>query len=64
MMFGKQYIFETIEKAKEFIVNINTDEIIPSFQKYEAEIEYSNGDIIKVTYHNQNDMLIFLSSFI
>jgi hypothetical protein len=64
MMFGKQYIFETIEKAKEFIVNINTDEIILSFQKYEAEIEYSNGDIIKVIYHNQNDMLIFLSSFI
>ncbi|GHV78168.1 hypothetical protein AGMMS49942_29890 [Spirochaetia bacterium] len=64
MMFGKQYIFDTIEKAKEFIVSVDIDGISPRFSQYEAEIEYSNGDIIKVAYHNQNDMLSFLSSFI
>lgn len=64
MMYGKQYIFDSIEKAKEFIVNINVNDISPEFNKYEAEIQYSNGDIIKVEYHNQSDMLGFLSSFI
>jgi hypothetical protein len=62
VMFGKEYIFDTIEEAKEFIVNTNTNEILPSFREYEAEIEYSNGDMIKITYHNQSDMLSFLSS--
>ncbi|MDR2784157.1 MAG: hypothetical protein LBB48_10040 [Treponema sp.] len=64
MMYGKQYIFDSIEKAKEFIVNININDISPEFNKYEAEIQYSNGDIVKVEYRNQNDMLGFLSSFI
>ena len=64
MMYGKQYIFDSIEKAKKFIVNINVDDISPEFNKYEAEIQYSNGDIIKVEYHNQSDMLGFLSNFI
>ena len=64
MMYGKQYSFETIEKAKEFILNANTNNIIPEFDRYEAEIQYSNGDIIKVEYHNQNDLLGFLSNYI
>ena len=64
MMFGKQYIFDTIEKAKEFIVNVDMKNISTEFRQYEAEIEYSNGDIIKVSYHDQNEMLSFLSSFI
>jgi hypothetical protein len=64
MMYGKQYIFDSIEKAKEFIVNVNINDISPEFNKYEAEIQYSNGDIIRVEYRNQNDMLGFLSSFI
>jgi hypothetical protein len=64
MMYGKQYIFDSIEKAKEFIVNANINDISPEFNKYEAEIQYSNGDIIKVEYHNQSDILGFLSSFI
>jgi hypothetical protein len=64
MMYGKQYIFDSVEKAKEFIVNVNIRDISPEFNKYEAEIRYSNGDIIRVEYHNQNDMLGFLSSFI
>jgi hypothetical protein len=64
MMYGKQYSFDTIEKAKEYIVNINVNDISPEFNRYEAEIQYSNGDIIKVEYHNQNDMLKFLSGFI
>ena len=64
MMFGKQYIFNTIEKAKEFIINSNLDDISPEFCKYEAEIEYSNGDIIRISYQNKNDILSFLSSFI
>jgi hypothetical protein len=64
MMYGKQYTFDTVEKAKEFIVNANASDISPEFNRYEAEIQYSNGDIIKVEYHNQSDMLGFLSSFI
>ena len=64
MMYGKQYIFDSVEKAKEFIVNIDINNIAPKFNKYEAEIQYSNGDVIKVEYHNQSDMLVFLSSFI
>jgi len=64
MMYGKLYSFDTVEKAKDFIVNINTNDISPEFNRYEAEIEYSNGDIIKIEYHTQNDMLTFLSSFI
>jgi hypothetical protein len=64
MMYGKQYIFDSIERAKEFILNVNINDMSPEFNKYEAEIQYSNGDIIKVEYHNQNDMLGFLSSFI
>jgi hypothetical protein len=63
MMYGKQYIFDSVEKAKEFIVNVNINDISPEFNKYEAEIQYSNGDIIRVEYRNQNDMLGFLSSF-
>jgi len=64
MMYGKQYTFNTIEKAKEFIVNFDVNNISPEFIKYEAELQYSNEDIIKVEYHNQNDLLGFLSSFI
>jgi hypothetical protein len=64
MMYGKHYSFDTIEKAKEFIVNTSTNDISPEFNKYEAEIQYSNGDIIKVEYHNKNDLLGFLTSFI
>ncbi|MCL1813450.1 MAG: hypothetical protein FWG29_08015 [Treponema sp.] len=64
MMYGKQYIFDSIEKAKEFIIKINVNDILPEFNKYEAEIQYSNGDIIKVEYHDQSDMLGFLSNFI
>lgn len=64
MMYGKQYSFNTIEKAKEFIVNFNVNNKSPEFIKYEAELQYSNGDIIKVEYHNQGDLLGFLSSFI
>jgi hypothetical protein len=64
MMFGKQYVFSTIEKAKEFIVNVDMKDISTEFLQYEAEIEYSNGDKIRVSYHNQTEMLSFLSSFI
>jgi hypothetical protein len=64
IMFGKEYVFNTIEKAREFIVNVKIDEISPHFCEYEAEIEYSNSDMIKIRYHNQNDMLNFLSSYI
>jgi hypothetical protein len=64
MMYGKQYVFDSIEEAKGFIVNVNVDDISPEFNKYEAEIQYSNGDIIRVEYRNQSDMLGFLSSFI
>jgi hypothetical protein len=64
MMYGKQYIFDSIEMAKEFIVNVNVNNISPEFNKYEAEIQYSNGDIIRIEYRNQNDILGFLSSFI
>jgi hypothetical protein len=64
MMYGKEYVFDTIEKAKEFIVSVNLENISPEFCQYEAEIEYSNGDIIKISYHNQTDILNFLSSFI
>jgi hypothetical protein len=63
-MFGKQYMFDTIEKAKEFIINTNVKKISPEFCQYIAEIEYSNGDMIKVSYHNQDDMLCFLSTFV
>jgi hypothetical protein len=63
-MYGKQYVFDSIEEAKGFIVNVNVDDISPEFNKYEAEIQYSNGDIIRVEYRNQSDMLVFLSSFI
>lgn len=64
IMYGKQFNFDTVEKAREFIVNTNINSITPEFNKYETEIQYTNGDIIKVEYHNQNDMLLFLSSFI
>jgi len=64
MMFGKQYIFDNVEKAKEFILNVDFKNISPEFCQYEAEIEYSNGDIIKISYHNQIDILNFLSSFV
>jgi hypothetical protein len=64
MMYGKQYIFESVGKAKEFIVNVNQNDITPEFSSYEAHIQYSNGDIIRVEYHNSSDMLNFLSSFI
>jgi hypothetical protein len=64
VMYGKQYNFKTIQKAKAFIVNIDTNNISPKFDRYEAEIQYSNGDIVKAEYRDQNDMLIFLSNFI
>jgi hypothetical protein len=64
VMFGKHYIFDTVEKAKEFILNVNLENISPEFCQYEAEIEYSNGDTIRISYHNQIDILNFLSSFI
>jgi hypothetical protein len=64
MMYGKQYEFNSIEEAKEFIVNINIDGITPGFCRYEAEIEYSNDDKIKVEYHNQRDLLSFLTNYI
>jgi hypothetical protein len=63
-MFGKQFTFDTIEKAKSFILETNVNEIEPEFRDYEAEVEYNNGDIIKATYHNQNDMLQFLSMYV
>jgi hypothetical protein len=64
MMYGKRYVFDSIEGAKEFIVNADVNDISPEFSKYEAELRYSNGDIIRIEYRSQNDMLGFLSSFI
>jgi hypothetical protein len=43
--------FESVEKAKEFIVNVNPNDISPEFSTYEAEVQYSNGDVIRVEYH-------------
>jgi hypothetical protein len=64
VMFGKHYVFDNIENAKDFILSVNLDNISPEFCQYEAEIEYSNGDTIKISYHNQTDILNFLSSFV
>jgi len=64
VMYGKQYSFNSVEKAKEFIISVNLNDVSPEFDRYEAEIHYSNGDVIKVEYHNQIDLLRFLSSFI
>jgi hypothetical protein len=64
VMYGKQYAFTSIEKVREFILTMNVDDIVPKFRQYEVEIEYSNGDLIKGTYHNQTDMLSFLSNFV
>ena len=64
LMFGRQYVFDTAEGAKEFILDADLEGVSPEFCQYEAEIEYSNGDMIKVSYHNQSDILNFLSNFV
>lgn len=63
-MYGKMFSFQNVSTAKDFIVHFETISIIPEFHKFEAEIEYSNSDIIKVSYQNKEHLLTFLSNFI
>jgi hypothetical protein len=62
--YGKQFDFKSLKKAKEFIVSFSPESIKPEFEKYETEVEYSNGDIIKASYQNKQDILEFLTQFI
>jgi hypothetical protein len=63
-LFGKQYMFKSIKEAKKFVINIELDKIKPEFDRYEAEIDYSNGDVIKLAFHEQEELLSFLSGVI
>jgi hypothetical protein len=63
-MYGKKFNFTTITSAKDFIISFNPKNVTPEFEKYEAEIVYSNDDIIKMNYHNKEDLLEFLTHFI
>lgn len=63
-MFGKMFSFNDIKNAKEFISRLDEKSIFPEFQRFEAEIEYSNSDIIKISYKEKSDLLSFLSNYI
>jgi len=63
-MYGKQFDFKSIDKAKEFIVSHNPNKVMPEFDSYVAEVEYSNGDLIKINYKKKEDMLAFLTHFV
>jgi hypothetical protein len=63
-IYGKQFTFSSVERAREFIINIELENIEPIFDRYEAELEYNNGDLIKLSFHEQNELLIFLSGLV
>jgi hypothetical protein len=63
-IYGKQFTFSSIKSAKEFVINIKLENIKPIFDRYEAELEYNNGDLIKLSFHEQNELLLFLSGLV
>ncbi len=63
-MYGSIFTFNDIDSAKIFVTNFEPNNKDAKFMKFEAEIEYSNTDVIKVSYRNKNDLLLFLSNFV
>ncbi len=63
-MYGSKHTFNDVNSAKTFVTNFKPTNEDIKFIKFEAEIEYNNTDIIKVSYKDKNDLLQFLSNFI
>ena len=63
-IYGKEYKFTTVAAAKFFLLNMKEEKNETSFLRFEAEIEYCNGDSIKVSFQNNSEFLSFLSRFV
>ena len=63
-IYGKEYIFSSVNAAKAFLINMKEEKNEMSFLRFESEILYCNGDSIKVSFQNNTDFLGFLSRFV
>lgn len=63
-IYGQLYEFETIEAAKNFLLDETRKKEDIKFLRYESEIQYCNGDSIKVSFQNNIEFLSFLSQFV
>lgn len=62
--YGKLYSFKTIQDATTFINGYNFDNTECEFIRFDAEIIFSNGDIVKVSFKEKKDFLIFLQNYL
>lgn len=62
-LFGEDYSFLNIKNLKKFLIDFNPEISKLKFIRFEAIIEYSNGDQIKVDFKNNKDFVEFLEKF-
>ncbi len=63
-IYGEKHEFNSIAQVKTFLSTFQPQPASSQFDRFEAEIEYSNGDVIKAAHKDKNEFLVFLSYFI
>ena len=63
-IYGKLFEFTDLTIAREFLTAFTTVPNNTEFLRFEVEIEYSNGDVIRASYKNKNDLITFIAQFI
>ncbi len=63
-IYGEKREFNTIDEVKTFLASFQPQSANSQFYRFEAEIEYSNGDVIRATHKDKNEFLLFLSYFV
>lgn len=59
-LFGKNYTFECISEAAQFLYEYNEEKKDDQFMKYEIIVKYSNGDNVEASFHKKCEVSKFL----
>jgi len=62
-LHGKSFQVKTLDKAISFIQKYNEKNSPKSIAKYEVEIKYTNGDVIRGEFENKNNAVSFLKNY-
>jgi hypothetical protein len=61
-LYGSETTFSSIDEACGFIANQTLDQLELSFNKYEIQIRYSNGDKLEAQYSDKQSAIAFLQA--
>lgn len=63
-LYGTRFVFASLEAMEKFVQEHEPQKLVlegTEFCRYEAEIDYSNGDTIKMNFSDKDNILSFLS---